>query len=480
VAEDNVDKPSAIIETLSKNWPMIDALVGGTSAMRAAGQTFLPKWPAESEDSYNCRRHTATLFDAYNHTCKINAAKPFSRPIKFNKEPPASITSLFTNIDRQGTDLHAFAGHLMLHCLQYGLVGVLVDHPPVFSARTIAQERAIGARPYFTTYTGSSILGWRTTQTEDGVILSQLRLMECVSEPDGEWGERQVIQVRVLEPGTWQTYRKNEDPRRGNLGEWLLESEGTTSLSKIPFVFFYGIRDERLGVGYPPLLELAHANVKHWQSSSDQDTITHTARVPILFASGFSDSDKLVIGANSVVQAIKSDADLKFVEHSGAAIEAGRRSLVDLEDQMRQMGAELLIQRPSITTATQVRSENEGPRSILQRIVEDFEESLETAIKLLGEWKKETFEVEVELFKDFGADDLSQKSGDLLLGAVDRRVVSKETAFHQLQRMDVVSHDIGWEDEESRLAKEQVEEPDEDSQETDKGEDKKSSGEQSE
>lgn len=477
MAEDKVDKPSAIIETLSKNWPMIDALVGGTSAMREAGQTFLPKWPAESEDSYNCRRHTATLFDAFNHTCKINAAKPFSRPIKFNKEPPASITSLFTNIDRQGTDLHAFAGHLMLHCLQYGLVGVLVDHPPVFSARTIAQERAIGARPYFTTYTGSSILGWRTSQTDSGIVLSQLRLMECVTEPDGDWCDREIIQVRVLEPGLWRVYRKNDDPKLGQVGEWLLFDEGTTSLGKIPFVFFYGIRDERLGVGYPPLLELAHANVKHWQSSSDQDTITHTARVPILFASGFSDSDQLVIGANSVVQANKSDANLKFVEHSGSAIEAGRLSLIALEDQMRQMGAELTVERPTIATATQVRSEGEGPRSILQRIVEDFEESLETAIKLLGEWKKETFEVELELFKDFGADDLSAKTGDLLLGAVDRKVISKETAFHQLQRMDVVSHDVAWEEEETRLAEELAEEPDNDAQEP---QDKESSDDKSE
>lgn len=472
-----VDVQSPIIEKLAENWPMIDALVGGTSAMRAAGTMFLPKWPAESDESYACRRDTATLFDAFNHTCKINAAKPFSRPIKFDKSPPDSIVALFKNIDRQGTDLHAFAGHLMLHCLQYGILGVLVDYPSVGKLTTLAQEKASGARPYFTTYPSNSILGWRTIQTEEGIVLAQLRLMECVTEADGEWCDRNVVQVRVLEPGSWRVYRKNENSMRGQVGEWMLFDEGTTSLDKIPFVFFYGLRDERLGVGYPPLLELAHANVKHWQSSSDQDTITHTARVPILFAKGFSDSDMLVIGANSVVQSNKSDADLKFVEHTGAAIEAGRKALSDLEDQMRQMGAELTVQRPSITTATQVRSEGEGPRSILQRIVEDFEESLETAIKLLGEWTNESFEVEVELFKDFGADDLSAKSGDLLLGAVDRKVVSKETAFRQLQRMDVVSHDVDWEEEEKRLAEELIEEPDDDSREP---QDKKSSDNKSE
>jgi hypothetical protein len=35
-------------------------------------------------------------------------------------------------------------------------------------------------------------------------------------------------------------------------------------------------------MGISPLRDLAYLNVKHWQSQSDQDTILHVARVPIL------------------------------------------------------------------------------------------------------------------------------------------------------------------------------------------------------
>lgn len=42
----------------------------------------------------------------------------------------------------------------------------------------------------------------------------------------------------------------------------------------------------RLHDGKPPLIELAHLNVKHWQSQSDQDNILHVIRVPILVRIG--------------------------------------------------------------------------------------------------------------------------------------------------------------------------------------------------
>ena len=65
-------------------------------------------------------------------------------------------------------------------------------------------------------------------------------------------------------------------------------------------------------------MELGHLNVEHWQSSSDQQTILHVARVPLLFVIGVE--TPLTIGADSLITASNPGAELKFVEHSGAAI----------------------------------------------------------------------------------------------------------------------------------------------------------------
>src|SRR5690606_8734809 len=146
-----------------------------------------------------------------------------------------------------------------------------VEHPRAEGVRTRAEEIAAGLRPYAVLIKPEQVLGWRN----EGGILAQFRYMEAVEETDGEFGVNTVQQVRVLEPGSWREYRADKN------GTWSLHDEGTTSLSRIPLVTFYTGRTGFM-TAWPPLIELAYLNVKHWQSQSDQDNILHTIRVPIL------------------------------------------------------------------------------------------------------------------------------------------------------------------------------------------------------
>jgi hypothetical protein len=434
---------------MAEAWPMIDALVGGTASMRKASRCYLPQWPQESDESYKARIATATLFPAFSRTCEVMAGKPFAKPIAIGDNLPPQVAAMLENVDMHGTDFQPFAASVFLACLQYGLMGVLVDAPSAEGVRTRADERKAGVRPYLTQYPAASILGWRVDRGADGAMLSQLRLLESVCEPDGLWGEKIVKQVRVLEPGKWQIWRKKAADAVG-ANEWALYQEGTTSLPKIPFVFFYGLR-KSYGVGVSPLLDLAHLNVEHWQSCSDQQTILHVARVPILFGKGFTEADTLVIGGSALCRSNSADAELLYVEHTGAAIEAGRQSILDLEDRMRQTGAELLVQKPMTTTATQVVSEGEGSKSILQKIAEDFDESLEECLNLMGEWIGVATDAEVEVYKDFG-EGLSTDDANLLMGAAAGGHVSSETVFEGLKRRDIVPTDAQWQDEAKKIA----------------------------
>ena len=72
-----------------------------------------------------------------------------------------------------------------------------------------------------------------------------------------------------------------------------------------------------------------------------------------------SDSD-ITIGASSAVLSDNPDAKLSYTEHTGTAIEAGRQSLLDLEERMRATGAELISQKQAQTTATQVNAEGDA------------------------------------------------------------------------------------------------------------------------
>lgn len=444
MADKSIRATSAIIDSMSADWPMIDALMDGTVAMRAAAKAYLPQFPQESDEGYKSRLSTAVLHPVFKRTVLVNASRPFSRPITMGEKTPPKVLEWTDDIDLQGTPFPAFSVQVMAACLSKGLLGVLVEYPKAGGIRTQAEEKAVGARPYCVQYPANSILGWRTSKISGGLQLSQLRLLEYADVEDGAYGIKSVEQVRLLEPGKWSTYQEDEK----NKEIWNLIDEGFTSLDFIPFVFFYGTR-KGFGIGGSPLQDLAYQNVEHWQSASDQQTILHVARVPILFAKCFGEDGVLTVGPGSCATSPNEKSELEYVEHTGAAIEAGKESLTALEERMRSTGAELISLKPGFATATEVSSDGEATKSLLQQICENFEESAQMCLDYMAAWVKESGTAEVELYKDFGI--ATSTDPTTLSSAVSAGTLSKQTHFEELQRRDVVSTDKTWEDEKVRL-----------------------------
>jgi hypothetical protein len=442
------DKSSAVTQ-MEQDWDLARALLGGTRAMRAEGVRYLPKWPNEDQNGYDTRLQTATLFPAYRRTVESLTGKPFSKPVTLGEDVPQQLQDWCQDVDLEGRNLHTFAADVFESGLGYGICGILVDYPtgeqvPTTAAgvRTLAAEQAAGLRPYMVHIKPEQVLGWRAARRNGKWVLLQLRIMECVSEADGDYGTNEVEQVRVLEPGKWQTYRQQLDKT------WLLHAEGMTTLKVVPFVPVYGRRTGFM-TGTPPLLNLAFMNVKHWQSQSDQDTILHVARVPILVASGVEDTTGITVGASAAVK-LPQGATLTFCEHSGKAIDAGKVSLDTLKEEMRNAGAELLVLIPRIT-ATEVASEDSKGLSDLQRMTQDLEDSLDQALQLMADWVNLGEGGHCTVYKDFGALALTDASAQILMQSAQAGIISHETYFEEMQRRGSISPDLSWVDEQARL-----------------------------
>lgn len=448
---DAVRKTSSAVDAMAENLPLVDALMEGTSAMRKAAGKFMPIWPNEDKKAYANRLAVATLFPAYQHTVKILAAKPFSKPLTYSKDVPKRLLKWCEDIDLQGRNLHVFAAGLCEDALARGHCGILVDYPKAVGVRTQADEAAAGVRPYFVHVHPGNILGWKSQRLNGAWALTQLRLLEMVTEEDGEFGEKLIEQVRVLSIGAWRIYRQSKNAD-GKLA-WTLFDEGTTTLKAIPFVPVYG---QRLGFlrSQPPLLELAHNNVKHWQSQSDQDTIMHVARVPILVLAGGDENSEITVGAGTAVK-LPQGATLTFTEHTGDSIEAGAKSLKDLEDQMRQTGAELLVIKPGNTTEAQTLADNEPGMCALQRTAEGLEDALDAALQIMAAWVGEPSGGNVTVYKDFGAATLAEASAELLLKSNMAGRLSDRSYFEELQRRGIVSSDRTWDTEAERISDQQ-------------------------
>jgi len=460
-----VNERSAAAAKMGRDWPMIEALMGGSGAMREKGEALLPKFAMESQPTYDGRLKKATLFPAYRRTVTVMAGKPFSKPLTLSEDTPAEIAEEWSkNIDRQGVNLNTFAAEMFSEALAYGFGGILVDMPTrAADAPPISKAEAdkTGFRPYFIRVRHNDVLGWRGEVVDGAHKLTQLRLLECTTEPDGEFGEKEVERVRVLTPGAWALYEKQSDDAAGLANKWVLVGEGVTSLNVIPFVPVYG---RRLGFmqGAAPLVDLAYQNVKHWQSQSDQDNILHIARVPILVAIGIDENQDIVVGASTFTK-LPREADLKFVEHTGAAIEAGAASIAQLEEQMIQSGAELLVKKPGDRSATEAANDAEANKSDLQRIAEDFEASLDQALQLMADFAGLEVGGSAQLFKDYGASNLTEASGQLVIAMRTARMISSATAINEMKRRGELAAEVDPEAEELAVAEEvQALEPEED------------------
>ncbi|MDE2454399.1 MAG: DUF4055 domain-containing protein, partial [Burkholderiales bacterium] len=403
---------------------MIATLLAGTGAMRAAGTQYLPKHPAESEDAYRYRVQVSTLYNGLRRTIETLAGKPFSEPIKLGDNVPDPLVEWADDIDLQGRDLHAFAHAVFAAALADGLSHILVEYPQTTPGATLADKKAGGVRPYFLHIRQSQILGWRAERINGVETLTQLRIMETVTEPDGQWLNRQVAQVRVLEPTAWTTFRQND------LKEWVQYQAGIVTLGAIPLATIYADRANFMQ-GRPPLLDLAYMNIEHWQSSSDQSNILHVARVPILFASGFVEGT-LKIGAGAAVTNDDPTAKLSYVEHTGAAISAGRESLKDLEERMSLMGAQLLVKKPGARTATEKAIDSADADSALSLMVRTLEDALEYALQFAADWEAIGPAGEVECTGEIGGvEDMDETA---LMRAKELGILSAETVFAELQR----------------------------------------------
>lgn len=240
--------------------------------------------------------------------------------------------------------------------------------------------------------------------------------------------------MRVHYPGRWELYEVNDK------GVYQLIEGGVTTLSVIPFVPIYGKRVAFMQ-GRPPLLDLAHQNVKHWQQQSDQDDSARFARKRLLVFTGL-DEESTLTASSAHAMKLPGGADAKVVQGSAESVTVGRAELESLEAQMIQTGAELLVKQPGQRTATESRNDAEANKSELQRIVEDFEDSLDMALQYTAMWLGMPDGGSVSLFKDFAVDGLAEASAQLVLSMNQGGLITKTTAVRELQRRGELSPDI--------------------------------------
>lgn len=448
-----VATPSASQAEIESLAALPRTLMGGTAAMRAAGETYLPCETEEDQDAYKARLARSTLFNAFSKTVSDMTGKVFVKPLVFEEDTNPTIVEYGENIDLQGRHINVFARDVFFDTLQAGISYLFVDMPVASETkgvrqRTKADEKKQGIRPYIVHIMAENLIGWKS-ETVDGVeTLTQVRIREFVTEDDHEFHEKSVEQIRVLTRGAWTTYRRVEDSK----DEWVEHESGEMSVQDIPIFPVYGQRTGFM-TGRPPLEKLAELNVAHWQQDSDLVNITHFANVPILFGSGFGDDDKIILGAASMTRNSNENAKLQYVEHSGAAIGKSMERLKELELRMQAMGLLLLVPNPGQSATGEIRGDakENAPLAMMARALGD---ALENAFAMMAEFMNLESGGSVVINTDFGIQVGALADVQQILAARSAGTISLETAWLEMQRRGFLSDSFDAETEQGRLDEE--------------------------
>jgi hypothetical protein len=428
--------PSLDYHEMAERWALPYDLYGGTIKMRARGKVWLPQEMRESDESYKNRLRRTFLYNAFRRTIKAYVGVAFLRNVTVNGLP-TELEYLINDCDGTGRSLTAFTANLCEDLLISGKGHILVDNPNVTGPVTLADVREQRIRPYFNSIDPRNLIAWKVTDYSGLEKIQQMRFVERSVENIDEWQEQVVERIRAIEPGFWRVYKLNEN-------NYDVENEGSFDLEYVPIVNIYA-KKEAPFVAYPPLEDLAWLNLRHWQSSSDQNNILHVVRVPLMFGRGFQEGelDGLEIGANRAVTTTNENADLRYVEHTGNAINAGRQDLKDLEERMGQMGSDILIQRSvSRQTAAARKIDQAESMSIFQVILRNLESAIEQSIKIAGEWiGVDATNVQVIVGDDLSAATFPNPVDDLL-----KMNLTLEAQLKEMKRRGMVSDSIKEED----------------------------------
>lgn len=438
-----IDIPHPHFGSMTEDWCLIDALRGGTRGMREAGETYLPRRPMETQGDYDARISAATLFPGFSETIKSMVGRVFAMPLVIDDSVPTWIRDeVLPDIDMRGRNLHVFAIDWFREALEYGLSHVIVESPKAPDVRTRAEQKAANLRPYAVRFHPRDVIGWRV---DDSGRLTQLRIKARILRDAGPYGVEAVDQIKLYEIGKVTTFE-----RQAKDSTWEQVDEATMALDRIPLITLYTKRTGFL-TAEPPLRELAYLNAKHWWMQSGSDTLLDTASVPILTVAGVQDGDDIVIGGKHAVR-MPSGAEMKYVEHTGAAIGAGRVALDSLKDEMRQAGAKLLTTGDVAKNTLQAGQEAARENSELGSMVQTLEDTIADMLDLIAEWRGEKSGGRVQAQPNLDADFAPVESMGVLITMRDAGVLSDETLFAEAKRRNLVSDEVEWEVERERIA----------------------------
>lgn len=443
MATDSPAIESSAYTAMKPNQDTCRAVRGGTETLCGTqAAKYLPRWEAETIKDWQTRIGITFAYDAFSQAENALVGLALRHGVEIGEDVPPRIEKDWEDIDGQGTHGDIFAQYVLGDALVDGHAGILTEFPVVTPGMTLEEETALGIRAYLVRIQACQIINWRTFVYGGQQRLQLLVIREDSEEREGEFGVKAVRRYRVyrqqfrdtdrfgnpIKPFvTYQVYTQATLPG-GSFGELTPGAIGEIKGPQwIPFAPVYGGQQEGLLRSRPPLLGLAHSNIRHTQVTSELSINEHVCAVPWRVITGVDPNDKAeIIISPSEVTKLGPGAEAHVLESEGVALNHFLAQLAALEKRMATQSGAMLD--PDVTVPTQTATEakivQSQKESKLARAVRSLEDALEASFGFMAAYYGLEDGGSVTIKRDFGdflsPDDLrvlgeARARGDLTL-----------------------------------------------------------------
>lgn len=477
---DQKPKPDALsgdAAAMAEHWKLVADLMTGADAMRT--ETYLPRFPKEAAERYEFRRKTSKFTNIFRDIVENLAARPFGEEVTLADDASERMQAFATDVDGFGNSLHVFAGEVFFKAIASGIDWILADYPNnVAPNATVAEERLIGARPYWVGYPATAVLAAYSEVIDGEEQFIHVRLREDYTQRVG-FKERSIQRVRVLEraetaPGVYAppTYTVWEYDTEAEEAEWVVVEEGTITLPIIPLVPV--VTGRRIGASWqlhPPMKDAAELQREHFQQESALKYARTMTAFPILTGNGVSPEldaagkpVPVAIGPHTVLYAPQSanggSSSWQFIEPSGESLRFLADDIKATATELRELGRQpLTTQSGNLTVITTAFAAAKGNTAI-QAWALGLKVALERALKFTAMWLREPSAPAVIINTDF---DLSYGDDDGFGNVMELRKtgdISREAAIHEAKRRNILDKEYDPDADLEALLKEIEDEPD--------------------
>jgi hypothetical protein len=418
------------------DWSVMAAVTKGTNYIRDLSETYLPQEPREDDDAYTTRVDRSVLSPYTSRLIETAAGAILRKPIHIEGDP--YWLELAKDIDGIGSSINEYARRALVSSLTYGHSAILIDYPAAANAMNLAEERAMGRRPYFVHIDAPQIWGWRKEPGTNRLL--QVRIHDYDVRPLNEFGEEQVEEMRVIYPGRYDLYTLGRSTETVSLDE-----TGGYSLDEIPLVPIYSNRRDVL-ISQPPLLDIANLNITHYQRQADLIHALHIAAMPTLVLEGWDDTTgSATMGVNYAI-AMQPGNKAYYVQADATSFDAQMQELQSLEGQMSTLGVTKLFGQKFVAESAEAkRIDQAQSNSVLSIISQELESCLNQAFAFAAQYVG-IEPPEIKIDRDFDYYRLIGQDISVLAQLNQMGKISDEMLLEVLRRGEILPDDTNIEE----------------------------------